>query len=75
MKEIAKARSASLAQVALNWCFYNGAIPIVGLRKKNQVLDISKVFKWNLTRSEFETLDNASKNCLKKMPANPFSSL
>ena len=75
MKEIAKARSASLAQVALNWCFYNGAIPIVGLRKKNQVLDISKVLKWNLTRSEFEILDNASKNCLKKMPANPFSSL
>ena len=75
MKEIAKARSASLAQVALNWCFYHGAIPIVGLRKRNQVLDISKVFKWNLTKGEFERLENASKNCPKKMPDNPFSSL
>jgi len=75
MKQIAKARSASLAQVALNWCFYQGAIPIVGLRKKNQVLDISRVFRWDLTKSEFERLDNASKKCVKKMPDNPFSSL
>ena len=75
MMEIAKERSASLAQVALNWCFYYGAIPIVGLRKRNQVLDICKVFKWNLTHREFKRLDNASTNCLKKMPNNPFSSL
>ena len=75
MKEIAKARSASLAQVALNWCFYHGAIPIVGLRKKNQVLDISKVFSWNLTKEEFNKLEKARKNCSKKMPSNPFSSL
>ena len=75
IKEIAKARSASLAQVALNWCFYHGAIPIVGLRTKNQVLDISKVQRWDLTKDEFEMLDNASKNCTKKMPDNPFSSL
>ena len=74
MKEISDARSASLAQVALNWCFYQGAIPIVGLRKKYQVLDSAKVFKWDLTTSEFERLDKASKNCLKKMPDNPFSS-
>ncbi len=75
MKEISQARSASLAQVALNWCFYQGAIPIVGLRKKNQVLDICKVFKWDLTQREFERLENASNNCPKKMPGNPFSSL
>ena len=75
MKEIAEARSASLAQVALNWCFYHGAIPIVGLRKKNQVLDIANVFRWDLTKREFQRLDSASKNCPKKMPNNPFSSL
>ena len=51
------------------------AIPIVGLRKKSQVLDISKVLKWDLTKREFERLDNASRNCFKKMPSNPFSSL
>ena len=75
IKEIAEARSASLAQVALNWCFYNGAIPIVGLRKKNQVLDISKSLRWDLTNREFERLENASQNCSKKIPDNPFSSL
>ena len=75
IKEISDARSASLAQVALNWCFYQGAIPIVGLRKKNQVLDICKVLKWDLNQREFERLEIASKNCIKKMPDNPFSSL
>ncbi len=75
LKEISNARSVSLAQVALNWCFYQGVIPIVGLRKKKQVLDISKVFKWDLTQKEFERLENASKNCVKKLPDNPFSSL
>ena len=75
MKGIANIRSASLAQVALNWCLYQGAIPIVGLRKRQQVLDVSKVLNWNLTKSEFERLDIASKNCSKKMLSNPFSSL
>ena len=74
MKEISNARSASLAQVAVNWCLYHGVIPIVGLRKKAQVLDISKVFKWDLTNSEFERLEKASRNCIKRMPENPFSS-
>ena len=75
MKEISNARSASLAQVALNWCFYQGVIPIVGLRKKKQVLDICNVFKWDLTQREFEMLETASKSCVKKLPDNPFSSL
>ncbi len=75
IEEIAKARSASPAQVALNWCFYHGAIPIVGLRKRNQVLDIAKSLRWDLTNKEFEKLDNASNNCLQRMPDNPFSSL
>ena len=75
IERIAKARSASPAQVALNWCFYHGAIPIVGLRKRNQVLDIAKSLRWDLTNKEFEKLDNASNNCLKRMPDNPFSSL
>ena len=74
MKEIADARSVSLAQVAINWCLYQDVCPIVGLRKKSQVVDISKVFKWNLTTEEFEKLENESRKCIKKMPSNPFSS-
>ena len=75
LKQIAVSRSVSQAQVAINWCCYQGAIPIVGMRKKSQVIDISNVFKWNLNKKEFEMLQQASQKSLKKMPNNPFSSL
>jgi len=74
LKRIANKRSVSQAQVAINWCCYQGIIPLVGMRKKSQVLDISNVFKWNLNKTEFELLQQVSRNCLKKMPSNPFSS-
>ena len=75
LKSIAKKRSVSQAQVAVNWCCYQGTIPLVGMRKKSQVIDISNVFKWNLNKTEFELLQEASNRCLKKIPDNPFSSL
>jgi len=75
LKQIAVSRSVSQAQVAINWCCYQGAIPVVGMRKKSQVIDISNVFKWNLNKKEFEMLSKVSTNCLKKMPRNPFSSV
>ena len=74
LKSIAKKRSVSQAQVAINWCCYQGTIPIVGMRKRFQVKDISNVYKWNLNKVEFNLLQEASKNCLSKMPKNPFSS-
>jgi len=74
LKKIAVSRSVSQAQVAINWCCYQGAIPLVGMRKKAQVIDISNVFNWNLNKEEFEMLQQASQKCLKKMPSNPFSS-
>ena len=74
LKKIAVSRSVSQAQVAINWCCYQGTIPLVGMRKKSQVIDISNVFKWNLNDHEFVILQQASKNCSKKMPSNPFSS-
>jgi len=75
LKNIANERSVSQAQVAINWCCYQGAIPLVGMRRKSQVIDISNVFKWNLEEVEFEQLQEASRNCQKKMPSNPFSSI
>ena len=75
LKGIAKRRSVSQAQVAINWCCYQGAIPLVGMRKKSQVIDISNVFKWNLNKVEFNLLQEVSINCLKRMPKNPFSSV
>ena len=75
LKQIAVSRSVSQAQVAINWCCYQGAIPLVGMRKRSQVIDISNVFKWNLNQKEFGMLQEASQKCLKKMPSNPLSSL
>jgi len=74
LKRIAYQRSVSLAQVAINWCCYQETVPIVGMRKKSQVIDVSNVFNWNLNKNEFKVLQEASKKCLKKMPKNPFSS-
>ena len=74
LKKIADERSVSQAQVAINWCCYQGTIPIVGMRKKSQVTDISNVLNWSLKKSEFELLQEVSKYCQKKMPKNPFSS-
>ena len=75
LKKIAVSRSVSQAQVAINWCCYQGAIPLVGMRKKSQVIDISNVFNWNLNKEEFQMLQQVSNNCSKKMPTNPFSSI
>mgnify|MGYP003326375814 FL=1 len=35
LKKIAVSRSVSQAQVAINWCCYQGAIPLVGMRKRS----------------------------------------
>ena len=75
LKRIANQSSVSQAQVAINWCCYQGVIPLVGMRKKFQVIDVSNVFRWNLNKSEFKELQELSNKCLKKMPKNPFSSI
>ena len=33
LKKIANQRSVSQAQVAINWCCYQGTVPLVGMRK------------------------------------------
>lgn len=72
--EIANKRSVSQAQVAINWCCYQGAIPIVGFRKKEHVMDIAGVFKWDLSQNEFQKLESISRQITKKLPSNPFVS-
>ena len=62
-----------MAQVAVNWCSYQGAIPLVGLRRKSHVVDIAQVLKWDLNTDEYERLEDSAKNC-KKLPGNPLSS-
>ena len=72
LKRIAHQRSVSQAQVAINWCCYQGTIPLVGMRKKSQVIDVSNVFNWNLKKNEFKVLQEVSKKCLKKNAEKSF---
>tara|TARA_Y100001968_G_scaffold301689_1_gene314218 strand:+ start:18073 stop:19032 length:960 start_codon:yes stop_codon:yes gene_type:complete len=74
LNNISNRRKVSQSQVALNWCRYHGAIPIPGIRKSYQAKDIAYTSKWKLTKIEANSLDIFSKNCLKRMPNNPFQS-
>lgn len=74
MVEIAASRSASMAQVALNWCRAHGACPIPGLRRPAQVIDVTQALQWSLSETERQALDQASKKTVARMPANPFQS-
>ncbi len=74
MVEIASQRSASMAQVALNWCRAHGACPIPGLRRPNQAHDAANALRWSLSASEKQALDQLSQRTLARMPANPFQS-
>ena len=74
MGEIAAKRSASMAQVALNWCRSHGACPIPGLRRPAQALDAAAALHWSLSAAERQALDQLSERTLARMPANPFQS-
>ena len=74
MGEIAAKRSASMAQVALNWCRAHGACPIPGLRRPAQALDAAAALKWSLNTTERQALDQLSQRTMARMPANPFQS-
>ena len=74
MVEIASQRSASMAQVALNWCRAHGACPIPGLRRPVQAHDAAKALCWSLSDTERQSLDQLSQRTLARMPANPFQS-
>jgi len=62
LKRIANQRSVSQAQVAINWCCYQGTIPLVGMRKKSQVIDVSNVFNWNLKKMNLKYFRKFQKN-------------
>ena len=74
MVEIAAQRSASVVQVALNWCRAHGACPIPGLRRPSQVIDVAAALNWSLSATERQVLDQISQRTSARMPANPFQS-
>lgn len=80
MAEIARLHGAlrggqpDLAAVALNWCRAHGAVPIVGLRRVEQVEAAAAARAWQLEPAETEALDRIASALPVRMPANPFQS-
>ena len=74
LEKIAIKRNVSQAQVALNWCISNGAIPIPGIRNPYQAKDVSLATKWKLKESEKNKLTSLSEKIIRRMPSNPFQS-
>ena len=74
MEGIAATHSASMAQVALNWCRAHGAMPLPGLRRVAQAEDAVAALQWELSESERQTLDRLALAMSSRMPANPFMS-
>jgi pyridoxine 4-dehydrogenase len=63
-----------LAAVALNWVRAHGAVPIVGLRRVDQVESAAAARGWTLLPAERDALDALSRTLPVRMPANPFQS-
>jgi len=74
MATIAEDHSASLAQVALNWCRAHGAMPLPGLRRVAQAQDAVAALHWQLSEGERARLDSLALATSSRMPANPFMS-
>jgi len=71
---IAGDRGVSQAAVALNWCRAHGAMPIVGLRRPDQVDGAAAALTWELAADERLQLDRIGASLAVAMPANPFQS-
>ncbi|MEM9219659.1 MAG: aldo/keto reductase [Cyanobacteria bacterium P01_F01_bin.150] len=72
LNDIAQQRQKTMAQVALNWCICQGAIPIPGAKTVTQAQDNINATNWWLTNAEVDALTAAAKRSPKKMVQNIF---
>ncbi len=72
LREVARERDKTMAQVALNWCMCKGAIPIPGAKTVEQAEQNIGALGWQLSDAEVGELDRAAANTSKKMVQNIF---
>ncbi len=53
--------TVQVSQVALNWVICKGAIPIVGVKNKQQAEDNLGAMGWRLTEEDISKLDSLTK--------------
>ena len=58
ISRIAKSHGGkSMAQVALNWCYAHGTVPLIGCRSLKQARDTLGSLGWDLSEEEVKELD------------------
>ncbi|MEO0458021.1 MAG: aldo/keto reductase [Cyanobacteria bacterium P01_A01_bin.114] len=72
LREIAKERDKTMAQVALNWCMGKGAMPIPGAKTAEQAQQNIGALGWQLSGAEIYELDQAAEKTDRKMVQNIF---
>ncbi|PMP82214.1 MAG: aldo/keto reductase [Caldisericum exile] len=60
LEDIAKERSKTIPQVALNWLIYQKVFPILGARTLEQIKDNMGAVGWTLTQKELNELNEVS---------------
>jgi pyridoxine 4-dehydrogenase len=72
LQDIARLRSKTISQVALNWCIAKGTIPIPGAKSRSQVQENLGALGWLLDEGEVFELDRSAKLVSKPMVQNIF---
>ena len=72
LREVAKSRDKTMSQVAINWCFCKGSIPIPGAKNYAQAQQNIGALGWKLDAGEITELDKAAASTDKKMVQNIF---
>eukprot|EP01041_Mallomonas_annulata_P007983 gene7983-16336_t len=72
LRDIAKSRGKSVAQVALNWSLSKNALVLVGMRTVDQAKDNLGADGWRLTPAEVEVLDRVAAKNPKQLVQNSF---
>lgn len=60
LREIAQRAGVSVAAVALNYNISKGVVPVVGMRKPEQVKQNAEAFGWRLTDEDVRKIDKVS---------------
>lgn len=72
LRKIARSRSKTPSQVALNWCICKGTLPIPGAKTVTQARENIGALGWFLSDGEITELDRITASLEKKMVQNIF---
>lgn len=70
LREVARQRKKSVAQVTLNWVLNKGFLILVGMRSVEQATDSLGALGWSLTEAEVFAIDKAADKVPKSLIQN-----